>query len=37
VNILTRRMVASVLLIEYLGGGWNASALPSLKSLAYAH
>jgi NodT family efflux transporter outer membrane factor (OMF) lipoprotein len=35
VNILTRRMAASVLLIEYLGGGWNSSALPTAKSLAY--
>lgn len=35
-NILTRRMTASVLLIEYLGGGWNASSMPSAKSLARA-
>jgi outer membrane protein TolC len=32
VNILTRRMNSSVLLIKALGGGWNVSALPSLAS-----
>jgi outer membrane protein TolC len=35
VNILTRRMNASVLLIEALGGGWNASTLPSPQDLAH--
>jgi NodT family efflux transporter outer membrane factor (OMF) lipoprotein len=36
VNILGRRMAASVLLIEALGGGWNTSLLPSMKSVASA-
>jgi NodT family efflux transporter outer membrane factor (OMF) lipoprotein len=33
VQILTRRNVASVLLIEALGGGWDTSQLPSVKEV----
>jgi NodT family efflux transporter outer membrane factor (OMF) lipoprotein len=34
VSILTRRMSASVLLIEALGGGWDASKLPTVHEVA---
>jgi outer membrane protein TolC len=33
VEILRRRMDASVLLIKALGGGWNVSELPTVSSL----
>jgi outer membrane protein TolC len=36
VNILTRRMVANVLPIEALGGGWDASTLPTVQEVAQA-
>jgi NodT family efflux transporter outer membrane factor (OMF) lipoprotein len=34
-NILTRRMSASVLLIEALGGGWDSSKLPAVHALRH--
>jgi outer membrane protein TolC len=34
-DILTRRMTASVFLIEALGGGWNTSALPSRNVIVH--
>jgi len=33
VDILSRRTVATVLLVEALGGGWDASTLPSTKDV----
>ena len=33
IDIRTRRMTASVLLVKALGGGWNSSTLPSPASL----
>jgi outer membrane protein TolC len=33
VDILRRRMDASVLLIKGLGGGWDASKLPQISSM----
>jgi outer membrane protein TolC len=33
VNILTRRMVSSVLLVQALGGGWDTSTVPSANEL----
>ena len=33
VQILGRRMTATVLLIEALGGGWNTTNLPSVQEV----
>jgi len=34
VNLLTRRMVSSVLLVAALGGGWDKSQLPEVSALS---
>ena len=34
VDLLTRRMVSSVLLVEALGGGWDTSQLPAVSTLS---
>jgi NodT family efflux transporter outer membrane factor (OMF) lipoprotein len=34
VNLLTRRMVSSVLLVAALGGGWDTSQLPEVSALS---
>jgi len=37
VDLLTRRMTSSVLLIQALGGGWDAKALPTSNELIHGH
>jgi len=36
VDLLTRRMVSSVLLVQALGGGWDSSQLPAVSELSAA-
>ena len=33
IDVLTRRLTSSVLLVQALGGGWVASAVPSANDL----
>jgi hypothetical protein len=35
VALLPRRMTSSVLLVEALGGGWDASSLPTRDSIVH--
>ena len=35
VDLLTRRMVASVLLVEALGGGWDGSTMPTAQEILH--
>ena len=34
IDLLTRRLTASVLLVQALGGGWDSSQLPTVKDVA---
>jgi len=34
VDILTRRLVSSVLLVQALGGGWDSTSMPSTTELS---
>jgi NodT family efflux transporter outer membrane factor (OMF) lipoprotein len=36
IDLLTRRLTSAVLLIEYLGGGWDTSQLPTVKDVTAA-